>query len=69
MEVSGYTAAFQIGQIKVHKGNEVLAVGNRDNKLYKLTFKKSESNTYQCSKGVYEDLWHKRYAHLGNRNL
>lgn len=73
VEAAGMKVVFEGGRVEIQRGSKVVATGQRCDKLYELNFFAANgecSSVYfsgQISKAT--ELWHRRYGHLGERNL
>lgn len=73
VESAGMKVVIAGGRLEIFRGSGVVATGERRNKLYELNFfSRRRSSDMLCFSGQISkesELWHRRYGHLGERNL
>lgn len=73
VEMAGMEVVFKSGAVKVLAGSEVVACGKRKGCQYEMEFyppSEPTSSMYSCGKIKKNfELWHRRFGHLGAKNL
>lgn len=73
VEMAGMEVVFKDGGVRVLKDSEVVACGRRRGLQYEMDFyvdNTSASSSYSCGKlQKCNELWHRRYGHLSEKNL
>lgn len=71
LEKSGFTVIFRNGEVEFWSGNILFAVGSRCQDLYEVSFEMNvgEINAAQGQAVAKNLLWHRRFGHLGMRNV
>jgi hypothetical protein len=69
LEMCGYKIVFEKGIGKICRGNRVIAIDYRKDKLYEMQFKNKTECAHACEESDMNDLWHKRLGHLNYRGM
>lgn len=73
VESAGMRVVFEAGRVEILRDSVVVATGIRRDKLYELNFYSPkgmcESFLFSGEINKANELWHRRFGHLGERNL